>query len=155
MDAKVQKLCRDAAMAVAGKHNPPEPKPADPGLVAAIVKALENPPPERPEQIQEKRESVWRREVQRLNEAEELLEVIREGFEAPEDMRSLAIHLAVSHLDECRAHLLTLEAPDQAGLQLKVRTFMEREGDMLCDIVRDELQGVFADVERLLAPATL
>jgi hypothetical protein len=152
MDAKVAKVCREAAMAVAGKHNPPEPKTADPGLVAAIVKALENPPPERPEKIQAERESKWHRAVGQLNEAEELLEHTKARFEgAPEDMASAARNLAVNHVDECRAELLAIEAPDHAGLQLKIRTFLDRESDFLNGVIGDELRGVFADIERLLA----
>jgi hypothetical protein len=150
MDAETAKVCREAAMPVAGKHNPVR-KPVDPGLVGAILEALENPAPARPERVQEHRRLMWQRRVDELNQAEELLELMRERFsDAPADMASLAINLAESNCDDCRAELLAIEAPDQAALQLKMRTFLEREGDMVRDTIGDELQGVFADVERLM-----
>lgn len=143
-----------AAAPVHSESVPATPAPAavPPGLIEAVIGALTNPPPlqrDRPEEVERRRREQWDAALAELDQANQLLEAIRDRFPDEDDLSTLARQLAFHHQDDQQEALLQLEAPDAAALALKMRLYLDRNGDWLAGTIGEELRGVFADVERL------
>jgi hypothetical protein len=149
---------------MAGKSLHPESVAATPlgsgasGVFQAFIEALALPEPaERmAARARERAAQAWADALDLVRDAEAMVDEIGVRFPAgaggsPEaKLRDAALALALNSLDERRAALLELPAPDAAGLRLKIATFAAREGDFLSGEMRGVMDSIVRDAGRLL-----